>query len=101
LLQQQAKLWNQQDRPASLLLREKELVQARSWVTAHEAELLPYEHEFLSACNEEEHRALRLKRRNQTISVLGVAAMILAILAIVAYRQVDIQRQVAQQERLT
>ena len=57
---------------------------------------------FCLACKEEENRALRLKRRNQIISVLGVVAMILAIIAFLAYRQADIQRQEAQrQERVT
>jgi WD40 repeat protein len=101
LLQQQANIWNQQDRPESLLLREKELAQARLWSGEHESELLQYEKDFLNACEEKENRARRLKRRNQIISVLGIVAMILAAIAFVAYRQADIQRQEAQrQERI-
>ena len=100
LLQQQAALWNQQNRPDSLLLREKELAQARSWASVHATELLPYETDFLSACTEEEKRTLRLKRRNEVISGLGVVAIILAIIAFLAYRQADIERQDAlRQER--
>jgi len=100
LLQQQAVLWNQQGRPDSLLLRGKELAHARLWATEHAKELLSYESDFLSACITEENRTLRLKRRNQVISVLGVVAIILAIIVFLAYRQADIARQDAlRQER--
>jgi WD40 repeat protein len=100
LLQQQAALWNQQNRPDSLLLRGNELAQAISWAKVHGTELLPYETDFLSACKEEEKRTLRLKRRNQVISALGIVAIILAIIAFLAYRQADIARQDAlRQER--
>ncbi len=100
LVQQQAVLWNQQDRPASLLLRERDLAVARLWAAAHATELLPYENDFLLACEEEESRTLRLKRRNQIISALGAVAVILAIIAFIAYRQADIARQDAlKQER--
>jgi WD40 repeat protein len=102
LLQQQAALWNQQDRPESLILSGNELVQARAWALEHAAELLPYEDDFLLACKAEEIRALRLKRRNQVISFLGVLAFILAIAAFLAYRQADFQRSQAQrQERVS
>jgi WD40 repeat protein len=101
LVQQQADLWNQQDRPDSLLLREKELAQARLWAEAHSAELLPNEKDFLLACKAEEDRALRLKRRTQIIHILGLIATLLAIVAFAAYRQADFQRKEAQrQERV-
>jgi WD40 repeat protein len=98
LLQQQAVLWNRQGRPDSLLLRGKELAQAKLWATGHATEMLSYESDFLSACITEENRTLRLKRRNQVISVLGVIAIILAITVFLAYRQADIARQDALME---
>lgn len=102
LLQQQAELWNQQERPESLLLGERDLTQARQWAAEHAAELLPYEQDYLRACEEKENRALRIKRRNQVISVLGILAMVLAVVAYTAYRQADAQRQAAQrQERIS
>ncbi|MGE5248614.1 MAG: hypothetical protein ACM3QS_00235, partial [Bacteroidota bacterium] len=101
LLQRQAELWEQEDRPDRLLLAGKELAQARAWAAAHEGELLALELDFLAASNEHEDRALRLRRRNQIILALAIGAMALAVLALAAYRQADVQRQNAErQERV-
>ena len=98
LLQQRADVWNQQDRPESLLFRGDELAQARLWAAGHEAELLPAEVDFLAGSQEQAVRTLRLKRRNQVISVLGVASMLLAVLALLAFRQAALQRDEAQRQ---
>lgn len=101
LFQQQANLWEKQDRPESLLLGGKELNQARIWAGDHKDELLSYEQDYLEACKEGEARTLRLKRRNQIISILGLVALVLAVVAFVAYKQADFQRAEAQrQERV-
>ena len=60
-----------------------------------EAELLPAEVDFLAGSQEQAARTLRLKRRNQVISVLGVAAMLLAVLALLAFRLAALQRDEA------
>jgi WD40 repeat protein len=96
LMQQQADLWNQQGRPESLLLRGQELAQAKLWAKGHAAELLPAEADFLAGSLEQEARAMRLKRRNRVISVLGLVSMLLAILALLAFRQAAVQRDEAE-----
>ena len=92
MLQQRADVWNQQGRPESLLLRGDELAQARLWAAGHGAELLPAEVDFLAGSQEQAGRILRLRRRNQVISVLGVALMLLAALALLIFRQTTLQR---------
>ncbi len=98
LLQRQADLWQQQGRPESLLLRSNDLAQARLWAAQHEAALLPFEADFLAASREQAARALRLRRRNQVITILGVLAMLLAVLALIAFGQAAKQRDIAQQQ---
>jgi WD40 repeat protein len=101
LLQQQANLWNRQDRPASLLLSERELVHAREWAEEHKAELLPSEVYFLEASLEREERALRRKRLYQVITLLGIAAIVLAVIAFLNFRKANFLYQEAQrQERI-
>jgi WD40 repeat protein len=98
MLQQRADVWNQQGRPESLLLRGDELAQAKLWAAGREAELLPAEVDFLAGSEEQAARTLRLKRRNQVISVLGLAAMLLAVLALLAFRQAALQRDEARRQ---
>ena len=98
MLQQRADVWNQQGRPESLLLRGDELAQAKLWAAGREAELLPAEVDFLAGSQEQAVRTLRLKRRNQAISVLGFAAMLLAVLALLAFRLAALQRDEARRQ---
>lgn len=101
LVQQRADVWDQQDRPESLLLGGSELAEARLWATDHRAELLPVEVDYLDASHKQASRALRLRRRNQIISMLGVASMVLAILTLLAFRTAAGERDRAlRQERL-
>ncbi len=98
LLQQQADLWNQQGRPESLLISGPELDQARGWARQEGTVLLPYEQDFLEACEKQEARARALRRRNRTILILGVLAFLFAIFSWLAYRQAEIQREKAQEQ---
>ncbi len=101
LVQQRADVWEQQDRPESLLLRGQELAQARLWAEDHQAELLPSEVDYLAGSQEQAIRALRLRRRNQVILVLGIASMLLAFVASLAFRTAARERDLARrQERL-
>ena len=101
LVQQRADVWDQQDRPESLLLRGQELAQARLWAADHQTELLPAEVDYLAASQEQAIRALRLRRRNQIISVLGIASMLLTILTLTALRAASRERDGARhQQRL-
>ena len=100
LLQQQANVWQRQNRPESLLLRGKELADSKVWAEAHQAELLSIEEDFLTASVQQEDRELRRKRQNRIISLLGLLAMALAALAFLAFRQADVQRKVARAGQL-
>lgn len=98
LMQVQADLWVQRGRPESLLLRGQELNQALQWAEQHPAELLPAEADFLANSREQQARTLRLKRRDQVISVLGLVAILLAVLALLAFRQATLQRENAERQ---
>ncbi|MGD8405795.1 MAG: hypothetical protein PVJ21_19210, partial [Anaerolineales bacterium] len=87
LLQQQANVWQKQNRPESLLLRDKELADAKGWAEEHQGELLPTEMDFLAACMQQKARELRRKRQNRIITVLGIAAMALAVIALLLFGQ--------------
>lgn len=50
LLQRQASLWDEQKRPAGLLLRDDELLEAERWERTHEGEATDLDREFLEAC---------------------------------------------------
>ncbi|MGB7875218.1 MAG: WD40 repeat domain-containing protein [Anaerolineales bacterium] len=100
LLQQQASVWQRQNRPESLLLRDKELAASKLWAEAHQAELLPVEVDFLAASVQQEARELRRKQQNRIISVLGIAAMVLAAISFLAFRRANIQSIEAQKQEL-
>ncbi len=98
LLQQEADLWNQHGRPESLLISGPELDQAGHWARQEETDLLPYEQDFLDACEKQEARARMLRRRNRTILILAVVALLFAIFSWLTYRQAVIQRERAQEQ---
>ena len=63
LLQRQAALWESEDQPAHLLLRDQALSEAEEWAAAHADELNEVERDFLKACQEartREHEARAL-----------------------------------------
>ncbi len=98
LLQLQADLWNQQGHPESLLISGPELDQARQWAQQGETLLLPYEQNFLAACEKQEARARTLRRRNRAILALAVVAVLFAVFSWLAYRQAVLQRERAQEQ---
>jgi WD40 repeat protein len=101
LLQRSADLWQRNERPDRLLLRDKDLEQAETWAAKHESELLPIEREFLEASQEvcareerermlaeqamqleaEKKRAELQARLTRIISAVGALAVVLAIVA--------------------
>jgi WD40 repeat protein len=101
LLQRSADLWQRNERPDRLLLRDKDLEKAENWAAGHDAELLPVEREFLEASQEicareerertlaqqaieleaEKKRAELQARLTRIISAVGALAVVLAIIA--------------------
>ena len=82
-LQRQAELWEEQGRPAGLLLRDKALSDAEGWAAANEAELTEVERAFLRECREARAVAERERRQSRRIRWLAVGATIFSIVAIV------------------
>jgi WD40 repeat protein len=65
LLQRQAALWEEQGRPAGLLLRKKELVDAEAWAAVHPDELTPTEVEFLNSCQQAKRAEKRIQAEQE------------------------------------
>ena len=68
LLQRQASLWQKDNRPDHLLLREQALLDAEGWAAEHSKQLSPVDKDFLEAClqqraREEEARAAAERER--------------------------------------
>jgi WD40 repeat protein len=80
-LQRTAALWEQQDRPAGMLLHDQALAEAERWSATHEGELIPVELDFLETCRQAHAVVLRDRRRVTWIQRLAVGALLLAILA--------------------
>jgi WD40 repeat protein len=97
LLQRQAELWNDQDRPESLLLSGKELNEANTWATNNQAVLQQHEKDFLSACEEVRQREKQAYRIRRLIVAMGIGAVILAIVAVIFAISADKANNLAQQ----
>jgi WD40 repeat protein len=82
-LQRQAALWEKQNRPDGLLLRDRALSDAEAWAEAHRADLTSIEQDYLSACRKARAAAQRERRNNRLIKGLAVVAVIIALVAIV------------------
>lgn len=80
--QTQAMVWDEQGRPAGLLLRGSELSAAESWAARSDVVVTPLEREYLDACRELALAEARERRRNRLIRVLAVVASLVAVLAI-------------------
>jgi hypothetical protein len=80
-LQQQAALWDRQNRSKGLLLRDEALQKAKQWAIDHQDELLTVEEEFLHACREARVQARRERRKNQFIQALAIVAVIISVVA--------------------
>lgn len=91
-LQRQAALWDSQDRPADLLLRDEALGQAELWLADHRRELMPVERAFVAACQEaaeraaleEQARSAAQLRRFRRLAIgqavgFGLAVVVLAV----------------------
>src|SRR5262249_39640868 len=65
-LQRQCALWESQNRPSGLLLRDQALADAERWADEHRVELTPAESDFLEASLEkEEHQRRELEAANK------------------------------------
>jgi WD40 repeat protein len=91
LLQKQAALWERQGRPESMLLRGRELAEARQWAAALTEPLLEIEREYLAASNRLYQRERRVRLLTALIAVLGLVAIVLAFFALRANQEA--QRQ--------
>ncbi|MCB0130036.1 MAG: hypothetical protein KDD78_04280, partial [Caldilineaceae bacterium] len=95
-LQRQAALWDQENRPAGLLMRGDELDAAEQWATEHPAVLTPREQDFLAAA----HNARRLERRDHRMRaglvVLTAASVLAALVAMLFFAQARRSEQVAE-----
>ena len=70
LLQRQAALWEKNDHPDHLLLRDSALEQAQTWATAHAEELSQVDQEFLGACQEaHQHELEKLALQQQAVKI--------------------------------
>lgn len=87
LLQRQAELWNQQQRPEGLLLREDALKEAETWATTHPEDVTATEKLLLDQSLIARVRAQREERQNKLIRVLAVTLAFVAVgIGIVAHR---------------
>jgi WD40 repeat protein len=95
-LQRQAELWEEQGRPAGLLLRDEALEDAEEWAAANPAELADVERGFLRECREARAVAERERQQARRIRWLAVGATIFSIIAIVLAIVAGLQTSAAQ-----
>ncbi len=81
LLQKQAALWERQGRPELMLLRGRELAEARQWAAGQPEALLPVEAAYLADSLRQYQRERRMSLLTGLIAILGLAAMVLAFFA--------------------
>jgi WD40 repeat protein len=81
-LQQQADLWNRQERPDGLLLRGKQLQEAQQWAREHAAELTPTEKDFLAESAQAQAQLDKEQKQNRRIRWLAIAASIVGVIAL-------------------
>ena len=82
--QQQAALWNTQERPDGLLLRGQALEEAQSWVAEHSTELEQHERAFFGGGVRARLAAEREARQSRRIRALAVIAAGVALVALAA-----------------
>jgi WD40 repeat protein len=104
LLQRQAALWEQENRPDHLLLRQAGLEEASRWAGEHPDELSASEMDFLRACQALAERenvlrraqeAARLRRWLVAVSLLAALALGFAVLSFFASRRANEQQRQA------
>ncbi len=81
-LQQQAALWEQQERADHLLLRDKALTDAEAWAQQHANELTPTEHAFLNECKEARRLLENEKRHQRRVRQYAIGASVLSVIAV-------------------
>lgn len=128
LFQRQAFLWENEKRPASLLLREQDLAEAEAWAQAHNAELKEVERDFLAASLEQRTReaetrqlaeaqqtaaserqraeleartARQLRRLTRWITVALVVAILATVAAGFFWQRSELNRSFAEELRAT
>lgn len=84
-LQRQADLWEQQGRPAGLLLRDAALAEAEAWARANPQTLSEGERDFLGLCQEARDALERERRQARRIRSLAIGASVLSIVALAAF----------------
>ncbi len=106
-LQQQARLWERQQRPEGLLLRGEALAQAEGWAQANAKTLAPAEREYLIACqvaHAAAERERRDARRIRSLLVGVVVALVIALglagLTFTLYGRTEVQLANANAQRL-
>jgi WD40 repeat protein len=81
-LQRAAELWNRQNRPDGLLLRDAELRDAETWANDHANALNEVEQAFLERCWEVREIVRRARRNRRLISTLAVVASVIGVIAL-------------------
>jgi WD40 repeat protein len=81
-LQRQADVWNQESRPLSMLITGPDFLEMQTWVQANQSEMSDMETDFYKASLNAYQAELREKRNNLIIRWLGIAAAIIAVIAI-------------------
>jgi WD40 repeat protein len=100
-LQRQAALWEEQDRPEGLLLRDAALDDAEGWAAEHADELTQVDLDFLDACRRLRARVLRARRTQRLIqSLLIVATTLFVLSAVLAVLALDALNQSRRQARI-
>lgn len=104
--QRQAALWEQQGRPADLLLQGDLLREAEEWAKRNADTLITRERLFLEQCvtargvREREQRYIRqLRRRLYFVISAAAVAVVLAIAAFVLYQSAEAERARAEEAR--
>jgi WD40 repeat protein len=106
-LQRQAALWEEQNRPDGLLLRDAALDDAERWAAEHAEELTQVDLDFLEDCRKLRARVLRARRTQRLIqsllivaTALFVLSAVLAVLAFSARNQSRRQARIATERQL-
>lgn len=87
LLQRQAELWDQQQRPEGLLLQGQSLLDAEAWASTHPGDVSATESLFLSQSLTARKRARREARQNRRIRILAfILALAAAGIGAIAHR---------------
>ena len=94
-LQRRAELWDKQNRPDELLLRDQALADAETWAEQYATELILAEYDFLIESRAARARVQRERRMNQLIRGLAVVATIVSIIAIYFFFQARDQARIS------